>query len=148
MSKHLSDSSEQQTAEAYMLKSLEQVLGLHFDPGAVLPIDVGVKPDAIDPINKVVVEVYARVGEVKGGQLQKIKGDILKLALIGKNLGKGWRKILCFASDEAAKYIQGESWVAEAAREFEVEVHVMPLTSEQESKVIAAQRRQRMVNPT
>jgi len=148
MSKHLSDSSEQQTAEAYMLKSLEQVLGLHFDPGAVLPIDVGVKPDAIDPINKVVVEVYARVGEVKGGQLQKIKGDILKLALIGENLGKGWRKILCFASDEAAKYIQGESWVAEAAREFEVEVHVMPLTSEQESKVIAAQRRQRMVNPT
>lgn len=148
MNKHLSDSSEQQTAEAYMLKSLEEVLELNFDHNAVLPIEVGVKPDAIDPVNKVVVEIYARVGEVKGGQRKKIKGDILKLALIGKNLGEGWRKILCFASDEAAKYVQGKSWVAEAARVFEVEIHVTPLPSEQENKVIAAQRRQRMVNPT
>ena len=131
-----------------MLTSLKEELGLNFDSDSELPIDVGVKPDAIDPINKVVVEVYARVGEVKGAQLHKIKGDILKLALIGKRLGSGWRKILCFASDESAKYVQGNSWVAEAAREFGVEIFVVQLPDEQKNNVITAQKRQRMVNPS
>ena len=143
-----SDSSEQQTAETFMLKSLEQKLGLNFDSGATLPIEIGVKPDAIDPINKVIVEVYARVGEVKGGQLHKIKGDILKLALIEKKLGNGWRKILCFASDEAAKYVQGKSWVAEAAKAFNVEIQVVNLPLELRNDVVSAQKRQRMVNPS
>lgn len=148
MSRHLSDSSEQQVAEKYMLKSLEKNLGLNFDSEAELPIEIGVQPDAIDPINKVIVEAYARVGEVKGAQLHKIKGDILKLALIDKKLGKGWRKIMCFASDEAAKYVQGKSWVAEAAKAFGVDIHVVHLSSEQRNNVVSAQKRQRMVNPS
>ncbi|NHN39992.1 hypothetical protein G8764_22065 [Pseudomaricurvus alcaniphilus] len=148
MSKHFSDSSEQQKAEAFILKALERELGLKFDPSASLSIDIGVKPDAIDPQQRVVVEVYARIGEVKGAQLHKIKGDILKLALIDKRLGEGWRKIICFASEEAAKYVKGNSWVAEAARVFDVEVHVVRLPENYESVVVSAQTRQKMVNPT
>lgn len=148
MSKHLSDSSEQQAAEKYILKSLEKNLDLHFDSEAVLPIEIGVQPDAIDPTKKVIVEAYARVGKVKGGQLHKIKGDILKLALIDKKLGKGWRKIMCFASDEAAKYVQGKSWVAEAARAFGVDIQVVHLPLEQRNNVVSAQKRQRMINPS
>ncbi|OPX38411.1 MAG: hypothetical protein B1H13_11395 [Desulfobacteraceae bacterium 4484_190.3] len=136
------------TAEGYILASLEKVLGCSFNADAVLPVDIGVRPDAVDLENKIVVEVYARVGEVKGGQLHKIKGDVLKLALIDKRLGPGWRKIICFASDEAAKYIKGKSWVAEAAREFNIEVYVVELPVEQMNKVISAQHRQRMVNPS
>lgn len=78
-------------------------MGLSFDPEASQPVSTGAQPDAIDPDNKVVVEVYARVGTVKGAQLHKIKGDILKLALIEKELGTSWKKTLCFASEEAAK---------------------------------------------
>ena len=148
MSKHLSDSTEQQTAEGYMLASLQKELGCSFDNHAVLPIDIGVQPDAIDPRNKIVVEVYARIGEVKGGQLHKIKGDVLKLALIDKRLGSGWRKIICFASEEAAKYIKGNSWVAEAAREFNIEVYVVELPEDQKNRVVLAQNRQHMVNPS
>lgn len=146
MTKLQSDSIEQQTAEGYMLISLQKKLNLSFDPESVLPIDIGVKPDAINQVNKVVVEVYARIGEVKGGQLHKIKGDILKLALIEKKLGSDWRKIMCFASNEAAKYVRGKSWVAEAAREFGVKIHVVQLSEEQKKIVILAQKRQRMVN--
>jgi len=148
MSRHQSDSTEQQAAEEYMLDLLQPKLGLTFDAEAKLPIKLSVMPDAIDPVNKVIVEAYARVGEVKGAQQHKIKGDILKLALIEKKLGKGWRKIMCFASDEAAKYVQGKSWVAEAAREFGVEIIVVHLPDEQKNNVISAQKRQRMVNPT
>jgi len=120
MSKHQSDSTEQQTAQEYMLNALENDLGICFNPEARLPNEVGVQPDAIDPDNKVVVEAYARIGEVKGAQLHKIKGDILKLALIEKKIGPGWRKIMCFASDEAAKYVRGMSWMAEAARDIRI----------------------------
>lgn len=148
MTRHLSDSSEQQKAEGYMLTFLQDELGLNFDSNSVLPINIGVKPDAIDPINKVIVEVYAHVGKVKGAQYHKIKGDILKLALIEKRLGTGWRKIICFASNEAAKYIRGKSWVAEAAKEFGVEVYVVELPEEQKNNIISAQKRQRMVNPS
>ena len=148
MAKHLSDSSEQQEAESYMLQALEKRLGLQFDPSAVLPVSVGVRPDAIDPMNKVIVEVNARVGTVKGAQLHKIKGDILKLAFIGTELGDEWRRIICFASDAAASYVQGKSWATEAAKVFGIEVHVVQLSSEQQSSVMAAQTRQRMVNPS
>ena len=148
MSTHKSDSSEQQTAEDYMLMSLQDKLGIKFVHDATLPFSLSVKPDAIDPVNKVIVEAYARIGAAKGAQQHKIKGDILKLALIERKLGVGWRKIMCFASDEAAKFVQGKSWVAEAAKEFGVEIHIVHLPDEQKNKVISAQKRQRMVNQT
>lgn len=128
-----------------MLRAIEIKLGLHFVLGATLGI--GVQPDGIDPKNKVIVEAYARVGELKGAQLHKVKADILKLAFIEKKLGPGWRKIMCFGSAEAAAFLQGTSWAAEAARIFGIEIFVEPLASEQANLVKAAQKRQRMVNP-
>jgi hypothetical protein len=55
---------------------------------------------------------------------------------------------MCFASDEAAKYVLGNSWVAEATRIFGIEIHVIHLTKELKQIVVAAQKRQRMVNPS
>ena len=144
MSSHKSDSTEQKTAESHLLRAIEEKLGLHFVVGETLGI--GVQPDGIDPKNKVVVEAYARIGELKGAQLNKVKADILKLAYIDKKLGSGWRKIRCFGSAEAAAFLLGSSWAAEAARIFGVEVHVEPLSNEQATLVKAAQTRQRMVN--
>ena len=143
---HKSDSSEQRDAEAYILQSLEANLPARFDPAARLPIAAGVQPDAIDPDRKIIVEVYARVGPVKGAQLHKIKGDVLKLALIGQQAGDEWRRILCFASEEAAAYVAGRSWVAAAAQHFGIEVLVVPLSDEHRGRIMSAQDRQRMVN--
>lgn len=144
---HKSDSSEQREAEAYILESLEADLPAKFDPTARLPIDARVQPDAIDPARKIIVEVYSRVGPVKGAQLHKIKGDILKLALIGQQAGSEWRRILCFASEEAAAYVARQSWIAAAVRHFGIEVLVVPLSDEHRGRVMSAQDRQRMVNP-
>jgi len=146
-SPHKSDSSEQKAAEAAMLRALESKLGITFDDKAKLQIDAGVQPDAIHNDSKTVVEVYARIGAVRGAQLHKIKGDILKLAFIGVRLGDQWRRILCFASKEAASYVSGTSWVAQAARKFGVEVVVVDIPAETRESVLKAQTRQRMVNP-
>ncbi|WP_293625737.1 hypothetical protein [Salinisphaera sp.] len=144
---HKSDSTEQVDAETYILRLLEAELSATFDPAAPLPIPSRVQPDAIDPVKKIIVEVYARVGPVKGAQLHKIKGDVLKLALIGQQAGPDWRRILCFASEEAAAYVTGQSWVAAAVKHFGIEVIVAPLSDEHRERVTSAQARQRMVNP-
>ena len=148
VNKHPSNSLSQQEAQGDILSRLQDKLSIKFDPEPQLPIDIAVQPDAVDSTNKIVVEVYAHIGKLKGSQSHKIKGDLLKLALIGKKLEPGWRKIMCFACEEAAKLVQGQSWVAHAAREFDVEIHVAPLPNERENEVISAQERQRMVNPT
>ena len=147
MERHASDSLEQQQAEAFMLISLAEELHLNFDKETELPIDAGVKPDAIDLSNKVIVEVYAHVGELKGAQLHKVKGDILKLIFIEEKLGEKWKKIICFADEAAAKYACGASWVSEAVRTFGIDVQVVRLSKEQLDRIKSAQRRQRMVNP-
>lgn len=144
---HKSDSTEQRDAETYILQSLEAELSATFDPAARLPIAAGIQPDAVDPDRKIIVEVYARVGPVKGAQLHKIKGDVLKLALIGQQAGAEWRRILCFASQEAAAYVTGQSWVAAAVQHFGIEVVVVPLSDKHRERVRSAQDRQRMVNP-
>jgi hypothetical protein len=144
MPSHKSNSTEQQFAECCMLRAIETKLGLRFVVGATLGI--GVQPDGIDPEKQVVVEAYARVGELKGAQLHKVKADILKLAYIEKRLGPGWRKIMCFGSAEAAAFLLGASWAAQAARAFGIVVHIEPLPTEQAQAVRAAQERQRMVN--
>jgi len=146
MTKHASDSSEQQAAEAYILQALALKRDFTFCDDNKLPIDLGVKPDAIDMKNKVVVEVYARVGELKGAQLHKVKGDILKLLLIQEHLGENWRKVLCFASEDAAKYTKGKSWVAKAVSTFGIEVEVIELPADIRVSVLGAQKRQIMTN--
>ncbi len=92
------------------------------------------------------MEVYVRIGSVKGAQQHKIKGDILKLAFIGQRLGTEWRKILCFASKEAASYASGATWVAEAAREFGIEIVAVDIPEDIKASIVTAQVRQRMIN--
>ena len=146
VSSHKSDSAAQQEAEKHLLLSLQQSLGAHFVPDALLPLTLGVKPDGVDPDRRIVVEVYARVGSLKSAQLHKVKADLLKLAYLRKKLGPDWRAILCFGSKEAAAFMLGTSWAAAAAAEFGVEVMIQELPADQRANVVAAQERQRMVN--
>ncbi len=146
MSMHPSDSTAQREAEQHLLLALQESIGAHFVADATLPLDPSIKPDGVDPQRKIVVEVYARVGALKGAQLHKAKADLLKLAYVRYQLGADWRAIVCFGSREAAAFLLGRSWAAEAARAFGVEVMVEELPAHQRERVLAAQERQCMVN--
>jgi len=149
MPSHVSDSQAQREAEAMKLLELSQVLKLDIarKDDRVSELN-GLEPDAIDWTERVLVEVYARIGKLKGAQPHKVKGDILKLVYLERMLGGKWRKILCFADQSAANTAVGKSWVSLAAKEFGVEVIVQPLPAVIAQKVEAAQLRQRMVNQT
>ena len=144
MARHKSDSTEQLDAERYILGELAKRESLNFDD--YVDLGIGARPDGINQQMKVVVEVYAHIGRLKGAQLHKVKADILKLTYIEHKLGGNWRKIMCFASRDVASHLVGESWTAEAAKLFGIEVEFVPLPFELEKSVSDAQMRQKMVN--
>lgn len=120
---------------------------LHLDPkGGNGSIPANLRPDGVDLKNRVLVEVYAHIGNLHGAQTHKVRSDLLKLLLLERKLGGTWRKILCFADESAAKTTHGNSWFAEAIREFNIEVHVVALPEGIAERVRLAQRRQRMEN--
>lgn len=144
MSTHKSDSSAQRSAETHILGLLEKSIGATFGEPRILGMSV--KPDAVDMHKKIVVEVFARVGKLKPAQMHKVQADILKLAFIDKEAGGGWRKIICFGCKEAASFLQGQSWAANAAKSFGIEIIIFELSGKQRESVVIAQKNQKMVN--
>ena len=149
MPSHRSDSSVQREAEVEMLARLSEQHGLNLaDADGGRAMLKGIKPDGVDWSQRVLVEAYARVGELKGAQPHKVKGDILKLVYLERLLGGTWRKIICFGDETAARSVSSGSraWIAAAAREFGVGVVVVPHTNEMRQRLLECQERQRMVN--
>jgi hypothetical protein len=132
-----------------MLATLAKLHGFTFDRRPKNSALLGaLKPDAIDWKKRVIVEVYARVGRLKGAQPNKVKGDILKLLFMERLLGGRWKKIICLGDNAAAKTLKGKSWVCAAANEFGITVEVVPHSKKTMRAVLSAQLSQRMVNPT
>lgn len=147
MKKHLSDSTEQQTAEGFILEELSSTIGVELKPGKLyLSSNTTVQIDGINEKKKVICEIYSRIGKLKGSQPDKVASDFLKMLLIEKSLGGDWKKHFCFASDEAASLLKGKSWLASSAKQFGINFHVYSLPKEIAGLVVAAQKRQKMVN--
>lgn len=144
---HASSSTEQQHVEAVILAALNKDLGLALAPSRLtLNRQTSVQLDGLDESNQVACEIYARLGRLKGSQPDKVASDLLKLNLVEQVRGGTWRKILCFASAEAAKIVQGKSWLTAATARFRVEVCVVPLPEAERQLLLGAQARQVMVN--
>jgi hypothetical protein len=147
MSKHKSDSSEQRSAERYMLEDMNRRRGLSLRSEPLkLKCGIQVELDGYDPDKRVLCEVYAHIGLLKGSQPDKIASDILKMLLVENELGGHWRKIYCFADKAAAQKLSGDSWLACAAARFNIEPEVVDMPDDTRDSVLRAQDRQSMVN--
>ena len=143
----LSDSAAQRDAEWFIVDAVASRLGVPLGPGGRIDVGGGahVEVDAQAEDGTVVVEAYARQGALKGAQLKKVAQDVLKFALLRRT--DGWsstRMVLAFASGEAKDSIRG--WVAQAAHLFDVELVAVDIPSDVRQRILAAQRRQVMVN--
>ncbi len=124
----------------------ERGIDLLQKPGRIkLSGGVYIEVDAATPDGGIVVEVYARQGALKGSQLKKIAQDILKLALLKREIRHAHMEaVLAFASQEAHDSISG--WLGQAAVAFEVDFVVVDIPTWLREKIRAAQERQVMVN--
>lgn len=145
---HLSDSTAQRKAETRLVESLSQRLGIPLAKGVwVLADGVRVEIDGMAPDRSVLVEVYARIGTLKGSQPKKVAQDALKLLAVREKAraeGEDPRLILCFASQEATNSIRG--WLRWVIEEQGVEMRVEELTDDMAAAVVRAQEGQVMVN--
>ncbi len=145
---HLSDSSVQRRAEANIIAALAESHGLDLvpSPGRIaLAGDVWVEVDARASDNSVFVAAYARQGSLKGAQRKKIGQDILKLALLKREVTfAGNRVIIAFASHEARDSVRG--WLRRTAEAFDVELLVVQISEDLRNEIPSAQSRQVMVN--
>lgn len=147
MNDHPSHSAVQQDAETELLQILGWRLGCDLEPHNVkLNKKSSIQIDGFSANGRVLCEVYAHVGTLRGNQPDKIAADILKLNLAEDRKGGRWRKILLFADESACKQLRGSSWLAEACRDSQIEIEVAEVSQETRKKIVAAQRRQKMVN--
>lgn len=141
---HQSDSSAQRHAEAIVLAGVAQQLGIELTQKVRLPLDAAnVELDGASPDEAVLVEVFARIGKLKGGQLHKVSTDTLKLLALGETRPEA-KLVLAFADQEAADSVVG--WRAAVLERNHVHKVVVALAEQERNVILAAQEKQKMVN--
>ncbi len=144
---HQSSSHEQQAAEAVILTALAAELGCEVNPRSILlPGGARVEVDGVADTPRTFVEVFAHQGALRGGQHHKVSTDALKLITLGRAFPDA-RLILAFGDEAACRSLLGRSWKAEALKTWAVEVFVAEIDAHTRDGLLAAQVRQRMVNP-
>lgn len=141
-----SDSSEQRSAEPYILAAVGERFGVELEKKSIA-LDGDSQAMEIDgyaPDPPVLCEAWAHVGKPKGGQPLKVMNDALKLVLARSVLcdPPGCRTILAFSDEDAAAPFKGDSWRAAALRRLNIEVLVVNLPPDIRDSVVAAQKRQ------
>ncbi len=142
----VSDSEVQRRAEAIIRGRLAERLDVRLDPKIItLAAGAPVHVDAVSPDGSVMAEIFARQGELKGGQQKKLAIDTLKLITIRRER-RNTELVIAFADSEASAYATGGGWVAQALRTWNVKVEVIDIPQELRDEIRAAQKQQRMVN--
>lgn len=140
-----SGSAEQLRAEEEIRKLLSHELGVELAPKRMeLSAGTHVDVDGVAPDESLLVEIFAHQGPLKGGQRHKIQGDSLKLITLGKTRPAS-RLIIALCDQETANGVTG--WLAHTLEAFGVEKRTVNLPPDVRARLLAAQLRQKMVNP-
>jgi hypothetical protein len=124
---HASDSAVQRDAEHIIRDRLAEDLGVKLVPTTIhLKAGAPVQVDAATSDGSVLAEIFARQGELKGGQQKKVAIDALKLITIREER-PGVRLIIAFADEAAAAYATGGGWVAQALKLWGVDIMIVEI---------------------
>lgn len=141
-----SNSEVQHRAEAVIRDRLAQTLKVPLEPRVIkLAAGAPVHVDTVSPDGMRMAEIFARQGQLKGGQQKKVAIDTLELITIRQECPET-ELVLAFADKEASAYATGGGWVARALRTWKVTVEIVEIPQELRSEIRAAQGKQRMVN--
>jgi hypothetical protein len=142
-------SDVQQLVEKIMVNEFSRELGRELGR-ATIPI--GKTRVTVDGFHScesglVLVEAWAHVGKVRKAQRDKVRGDLLKLALVTSVLRRSdpamkIESYLLFADQTAARLLDGKGWPSLAAKEFGVTSRVIPLSVDVIETIKEAQCRQ------
>ncbi|MGO1548150.1 hypothetical protein [Microbacterium gubbeenense] len=139
---HASDSSEQRAAEIAIIAAVSEIVAVPLAPARIAIGEARVEIDGASEDRSVLVEAYARVGALRGGQPKKLATDAFKLAWAGEKLG-AQRLIIAIVGDEADAYLRRPgAWLTAALHDAKIEVIHVPLTADIRDSLTQAQARQ------
>ncbi|PYY34484.1 hypothetical protein DEJ32_14855 [Curtobacterium sp. MCPF17_046] len=108
---------------------------------------VRVELDGASEDQKVLVEAYAHVGALRGGQPKKLATDAFKLLWAGRKL-EATRLVIAVIDVEVEQYLtRPKAWLTAALRDSGVEVIRVAIDDEAHARVEAAQQLQLMAVP-
>ncbi len=142
-----SDSEVQRSIEEHIFRRLCELLDcntLESNPTIKINEDsnICIVPDFYSENELIIGEIHARMGKMKPAQKHKVSNDLLKMLLLDKVQKKTYRKIIAVCSEREKAVLTGTSFLAEALREFEVEVILIKLPDHLEKELIEAEKRQ------
>lgn len=146
---HKSDSSEQRQAENDIFSLVQQELGIALKQCEKLPLSHNgsyIQPDFYSKDPLIIGEIFSHVGKPKKAQDNKIANDILKMLVYEKITGVKHQKIIAVCDKEEYDKLKGSSALAEAIRQFEIDLMLVTIPDALRHKLISAQERQRMIN--
>jgi hypothetical protein len=144
---HPSDSTPQKDAEAEMRIFLQKKFGCDLNPETIRnTVGDSLEIDGYSKQARILCEIYAHIGSLKGSQPDKPLADAVKMLLAEKWLGGNWRKVFAFADATSARSFQSGSWRADAMKHLGIEIIVVQLNANSADSITKAQRKQKMTN--
>lgn len=144
MPDHPSSSDVQIAKEARILAAIAEQIGVELRQRVKLEFDgAAMEVDGVAADESVLVEVFAHVGKLRGGQRHKISTDALKLIALSESRPQA-RLILAFADHAARDSVAG--WKAAVLKHRGIELLLAGLSEADRAELVAAQAKQMMVN--
>lgn len=146
--RYLSDSTVQREAEEIIFENLKSKLKCDDLQSNVRILiskanNIWICPDFYSEGKHIIGEIHTHLGKLKSAQLHKIEGDILKMLLFEKcHNGKRYRKMIVVCDIEEYNQLMGNSFVAEAIRQFDIELYYVSLEQTQINKIQQAMQEQ------
>lgn len=141
-----SNSDVQQKIEKYLVNEIKSKLNikdLQLNPSLILSnAKVKIEPDFYSETNRIIGEIHVHLGKLKSAQRHKLSNDILKMLLLEKDRNIVCRKIIVVCSEEEYKELHGASFLAEAIRQFNIEIYFFNLNETDKQQLQDAMLRQ------
>lgn len=141
------NSSVQRQIEEMIFRELEEqfcIDDLALNPSLSLPDNpaVKIKPDFYSEAKKIIGEIHTHLGKLKPAQMHKVAADVLKLHLFDPN--NQYSKYYVVCSTEEYAQLTGNSYLAEAIRQFGITVKYMELDTSIVEKLQDTMKKQNM----
>ncbi len=142
-----SDSSVQKQLEGILVAEYEKksgFYGIHNTSKVWLNPTTYIVPDIYSEEHKLIGEVHAHTQKLKSAQKDKLAADILKMVLFEKEQHVEFEKVILVCGQEEKTYLEGDSYVADAIKQFNIKVEYVGLTPEQETLLVKTARKQNL----
>lgn len=146
-----SDSGVQREIETLMLEKIKLLLKDDSLKSTRVPLDADetsyIHPDFFSEESKIIGEIHAHIGRLKGSQPGKIARDILKMNLLEETRKCKFRKYIAVCNEEEYKQLtEGDSFLKIAIETYDVKILLInDLNASVIERLEASMKRQNLI---